>query len=163
MFTFEKECNGSLLFLGVLVEKSEAEFTTLVNRKPTFRGQYLRWNSFCPFKSKINLINTLVHCALMICSNSKLQSELDNIRSIMLKNGYPNHVVNSAITRKLQNFKRPVKFGPSKCSVYLHLSRLGTVSTRFDNKLGHQFAAAILLLNHVLCSPPVNYYRLQKR
>ena len=49
----------------------------------------------------------------MICSNSKLQIELDNIRSILLKNGYPNRVVNSAITLKLQNLNRPVKFGIS--------------------------------------------------
>ena len=40
-FTFEKECNGSLPFLDVLVEKSEAEFSTSVYRKSTFTGQYL--------------------------------------------------------------------------------------------------------------------------
>ena len=71
----------------------------------------------------------------MICSNSKLQSELDNIRSIVLKNGYPNHIVSSTITRKLQNFKRSVKFGSSKCSIYLHLTWLVTVSTRFEKQI----------------------------
>ena len=101
----------------------------------TFIGQYLQLNFFCPSKRKINSINTLVHCALMICSNSKLQSELDNIFSIMLQNGYPNVVVNSAITQKLQSFKSPVKFSPSKCLVYLHFPWLGTVSMRFKKQI----------------------------
>ena len=92
-FTFEKECNCSLLFQDFLVEKSEAEFINSVYRKPTFIGQYLCCNSLCSFKRKINLIDTLVHCVLMICSNSKLRSEQYNMRSIMLKNGYSNHVV----------------------------------------------------------------------
>ena len=64
----------------------------------------------------------------MICSNRKLRSGLDNIRSVMHKNGYPN---NSAITRNLQNFKA-AKFGPSKCSVYFLLPWLGIVSRRFE-------------------------------
>ena len=71
----------------------------------------------------------------MNCSNSKLQSELDNIRSVMIKNGYPNHIFNSAISRKLQNFKKRVKFGSSKYSVYLHFPWLGTVSTRFKIRI----------------------------
>ena len=36
-----KEGNGSLLFLDVLVEKSETEFITSVYRKLAFRGQCL--------------------------------------------------------------------------------------------------------------------------
>ena len=124
------------LFWMFLVEKNEAEFITSVYRKPTFTGQYLRWNSFCPSKTKIDLVKTLIRRALMICFNSKLQSELDNNRSVMLKNGCPNHVVNSAITRKLQNFKRPVTFGASKCSIYLHLSWIiYTVSMGFEKQI----------------------------
>ena len=53
----------------------------------------------------------------------------------MLKNGYPNHVVDSATTQKLQNFERPVKLGPNKCSTYLHLPWLGTVLMRFEKQI----------------------------
>ena len=102
------------------------KYNTSIYRKPTFTGQYLELDFFCPCKQKINLMNTLVHHALIICSNNKLQSELDHIRSIMFKN--PNLVVNSAIIRKLQNLNRLVQFGPSKCLVYLHFPWLGTVS-----------------------------------
>ena len=86
-FTYEKESNHSLPFLDVLVERHDSQFLTSVYRKPTFTGQYLRWNSFCSQKQKINLIGTLVHRAFMICSKSKLDPELDKIRSILLENG----------------------------------------------------------------------------
>ena len=49
-FTHEKESNHSLPFLDVLVERRDSEFSTSVCRKPTFTGQYLRWNSFSPHK-----------------------------------------------------------------------------------------------------------------
>ena len=75
-FTFEKECNRTLPFLDVLKEKNDLEFVTSIYRKPTFTGQYIRWNSFCPMKRKTNLISTLVHRALVICSKSTLQNEL---------------------------------------------------------------------------------------
>ena len=38
----------------------------------------------------------------MICSKSKLDQELGKIRSVLLENGYPERVINSAFKRKLQ-------------------------------------------------------------
>ena len=67
-FTMEKESYSSLAFLDVLVEKGSSKFITSVYLKPTFTGQYIRWNSFNPRKRKTNLILTLTHRALIICS-----------------------------------------------------------------------------------------------
>ena len=92
-FTFEKEENDQLPFLDVLVEKSNEGFLTSVFRKPTLTRQYFRWDSFGPTKRKTNLIETLVHRALMICSKSKLQHELENISSILRSNGYPESII----------------------------------------------------------------------
>ena len=100
-FTYEKKSNHSLPFFDVLVERHDSEFLTSVYRKPTFTGQYLRWNSFSPQKRKVNLIGTLVHRAFMICSKTKLDPELGKIRSILLENGYPEHTTNSAFKQKL--------------------------------------------------------------
>ena len=58
-FNFEKESNLALSFLNVLVEKSSFKFITSIHWKPTFTGQYLRWNSFSSQKRKTNLILTL--------------------------------------------------------------------------------------------------------
>ena len=73
-FTFQKECNRTLPFIDVLVEKNDHEFVTSIYRKPTFTGQYIRWNSFCPMKPKTNLISILVHRTLVICSKSTFQN-----------------------------------------------------------------------------------------
>ena len=53
----------------------------------------------------------------------------------MAENGYPDHVVNFSITRKIQNFCRPPSYGPKKCPVYLHLPWLGAISTRFEKQV----------------------------
>ena len=96
-FTHEKEVNGKLPFLDVLVENSNTKFLTSVYRKPSFSGQYNRWDSFGPKSRKNNLIGTLVHRALAICSPSKLPQEIDFIRSILCSNGYPENVINSRL------------------------------------------------------------------
>ena len=59
-FTFEKEKRKCLLFLEFCIVRTDIDFDTSVYRKPTFTGQYLRWESFSPLKRKISLISTLV-------------------------------------------------------------------------------------------------------
>ena len=131
----KKNCNQTLPFLDVMVEKDDHEFVTSIYRKPTFTGQCILWNSFCPMKRKTNLISTLVHRALVICSESTLQNELPNIRTILINNGYPEAVINTVITKKMNQFCRPTQLGPKKCPVYLHLPRLGNVSMRYEMQI----------------------------
>ena len=111
-FTSEKEVNKSLPFLDVLVTKSTNNFTTSVYRKATFTGEYIRWNSFGPKTRKTNLIATLTHRALKICSKSSLQQELDTIKSLFLKNGYPESVINARISKKILQFQKHPIEGP---------------------------------------------------
>ena len=134
IFTHEKEVNGKLPFLDVLVKKSNTKFLTFVYRKPSFSGQYNRWDSFVPRSRKNNLIETLVHQALAIFSPSKLPQEIDFIRSILCSNGYLENVINSRIKRKIEEFKLPPKEGPEKCPVYLKLPWIGNISTKFKNQ-----------------------------
>ena len=86
-------------------------------------------------KRKINLISTLVHRALVICSESTLQNELSNIRTILINNSNPEVVINTAITKKMNQFCRPTQLGPKKCPVYLHLSWLGNISMRYEMQI----------------------------
>ena len=104
-FTFihEKEVNGKLPFLDVLVEKSNTKFLISVYRKPSFSGQYNRWDSFGSKSRKNNFIGTLVHRALEICSPSKLPQKIDFTRSILCFNGYPENLINWRIKRKMKS------------------------------------------------------------
>ena len=60
-FTCELEKDNKLPFLDVLVKKENGHLITTVYRKPTFTGQYQRWDSSCAEKMKRTLISLLVH------------------------------------------------------------------------------------------------------
>ena len=134
-FTVETEQNNSLNFLDVLVEKEGTGFLTSIYRKPTFTGQYIRWTSFSPKKRKNSLFKTLVHRALRICSKTKLGSELDKIKQLLIENGYPPNVLFSCINQKLANFAAEKTFGLEKCPVYLKLPWIGNISSKFEDQI----------------------------
>ena len=135
LFSQEKECNQSFPFLDVLVEKNASHFLTSVYRKPTFTGRYIRWNSFSSSKRKTNLICTLTHRALAICSPEKLQPELDKIRFILLNNNYPDYIIQSSISKTITQFNKPSHFGPKKCPVYLRLPWLGSILNKSEKQI----------------------------
>ena len=122
-------------FWDVLVERQNSDSVTSVYRKPTFTGQYLRCNSFSPTQRKTDLISTLVHRAFMICLKSKLEPELNKIRSIFINNGYPEDVITSTFQRKLKQLHARLIHSADKFPVYLYVPRLGNVSTRFEKQI----------------------------
>ena len=134
-YTCEKEQDGELPFLDVKVIRNNLTLETMVYRKPTFSGDYVKWDSFCGKKRKINLIKTLVHRGKMICSPKHLPQELKNIRSIFIENGYPVSVVDGTINRKIQNYARDALFGPSKYPVYMKLPYIGPISANFEKRI----------------------------
>ena len=134
-FTTENESDNCLAFLDVLVSRENGRFTTTVYRKPTFRGLYVRWDSFCCKRRKLNLISTLVSRAVNICSPSKLNSELDNITNILSSNGYPPNTIRYIMHRTLDRLKSPKQPGPHKCPVQIHLPYIGKVSEVFEQRL----------------------------
>lgn len=58
-------------------------FLTSPYRKSSFICMYTHWDSFCPKKWKINLIKTLMHRALMICSEVFFHNEIDFVTRTM--------------------------------------------------------------------------------
>ena len=143
-FTFEKEKGKCLSFLDVYVERIDIGFETSVYRKPTFTGQYLRWASFSPLKRKISLISTLVHRALMICTKRRLNGEIEQIKTILLGNGYPKNVINTQITKKIAQFFTLKRFGPEKCPVYLRVPWIGKPPQTWKMKSKPPWKAAMV-------------------
>ena len=68
-FTSEKEVNGSLPFLDVLISRNKEGFTTTVYHKPTFSGVYSNFNSFIADEYKHGLILTLIFGIFSIVSD----------------------------------------------------------------------------------------------
>ena len=87
-FTFEKEKGKCLPFFDVYVERTDVRYETSVYRKPTFIGQFLRWESVRSLKRKTSLTSTLVHQALMIYTKRRINGETERIKKILLENDY---------------------------------------------------------------------------
>ena len=133
-FTFEKKKGKCLQFLDVYVKRTNVGLETSVYQKPTFTGQYLHWESFSPFKPKISLISTLVHQALMICTKRRLNEEIEQIKKILLDNGYPKNIINAQVTKRIAQFSTLKRFGPEKCPVYLRVPCIGKPSTNLKKE-----------------------------
>ena len=112
-------------FLLSILEEQISGFKTSVSQKPTFTDQYLGWEFFRPHKRKISIMSTLVHRALMICTKRRLNKEIKRIKKILLDDGYPKHVVNAHIVKKITQFSALKRFGHEKCPVCLRVPWIG--------------------------------------
>ena len=78
LFTVEKESDGQLPFLDVLVMREEdGTISTFVYRKPTHTDHYLAFESHHPMEPKRAVIRTLMHRAAALCFSgvSRAQEE----------------------------------------------------------------------------------------
>ena len=80
-------------------------------------------------------LKTLIHGTLMICSKTKLNSEFDRVKQMLIENGYPGDVLLSCIQQKLTNFAAEKPCGPEKSTVYLKLPWIGNFSSKFENQI----------------------------
>ncbi|XP_063216176.1 uncharacterized protein LOC134527430 [Bacillus rossius redtenbacheri] len=93
-FTYEKETNGSIPFLDVLVSRKNNSLETKVYRKPTHTGQYLNFASNHPKTTKTGIIHTLTNRAEIICSDEKsIAVEHNHIKKELIANGYPANTI----------------------------------------------------------------------
>ena len=119
-FTMEEEKDNKLPFLDVLVDGCLSAFFTCIYRKPTFIMLYRSWDAFAPKYRKVPQIKCLTFRALKICTDSKIKSEFEQIKNLLLSNGYPKEVIADTINstvNKFRNDNRP--FSPSECPVYV--------------------------------------------
>ena len=71
-------------------------------------------------------MKNLVDRARRVCSPSRLKDELGFLKSVFLKNGYPEELLNKLL--KSASKLKVVIIGPSRCPVYLSLPWKGEAS-----------------------------------
>ena len=85
-FTSEKEVNGSLAFLDVLISQNKKHFTTTVYLKPTFSGVYSNFNRFAADEYKHGLRFTLLFRIFPIVLDfSKFHEEVNYLKDVLKK------------------------------------------------------------------------------
>ena len=117
-------------------------FATTVHRKDTFSGVFTNFKSFLPDVYKKGLVATLLHRAYMINSSySSLHTEIEKLKRIFGKNGYPVNFVDKCILKffnKIHEKKEMVHTVPKK-DVSIVLPFLGSISWRVKNELIKSF------------------------
>ena len=156
-FTFEKETDGSLPFLDVLLWRTCNSLQIYINRKPTIAGQYIPWCSFYPKSQKTSLISCLVFRAFKICSETTIDNELKKIRNIFGLLGYTFDGVDKTIRNTISILDKPKLFGPETFPVYLRLPYLGSVASFLEDKVkdivGNTYGAVKLRIAHLTKKP----------
>ena len=102
-----------------IIKRHNHNFSTSIYRKKTFTGLYTKWDSFTPSKYKVNLIRTLTfHCFRICSSPSLLRSCLNELRKLLLQNGYPasvvNYSINDVLNRQQNKPRNPTTTVPKK-------------------------------------------------
>ena len=149
-FTFEMEDKDCLPFLDVKIYRDVNKFTTSVHRKDTFSGVFTNYTAFMPEVYKKGLISTLLYRAYMINSSLvTLHEEVEKLKGIFRKNGYPSSFLDRCIYRffnKIHEKKVPVCTVP-KMEVSIILPFMGTTSTGVKNNLVRSFRNIIPFCN----------------
>ena len=99
-FTFEREIEGRISFLDVMVvTKEDRSFDTSVHRKKTDTNIYINWEAFAPRVWKIGTLKGLIRRAFTICSTKEfLDKEIAFLTKVFKKtNGYPSRVIHDSI------------------------------------------------------------------
>ena len=97
-FTLELEKEGFLPFLDVGLMKTGGKLVTRIYRKPTHTQQYINWNSNHPKNMLLGVLKGLIHRAHVICDlQEDLLHELDLLRDVFIRNGYPEHLVTKTL------------------------------------------------------------------
>ena len=71
----------------------------------------------------------------MICTKRRRNGEIEQIKEILLGNGYSKNVINGQIAQKIDQFSILKRFGPEKCPVYLRVSWIGKPYTNLEKEV----------------------------
>ena len=97
VFTVEREKDGCLPFLDVMVKKHSGCLQTSVFRKPTCSNVYLPYDSHHAPSIKAGAIRCLTLRAHSIASRDDLKAEMAHLKQVFRENGYPTHMVQKAM------------------------------------------------------------------
>lgn len=147
-FTKETEVGEKLAFLDVLVihDSAKDKYSTTLYRKPTNTNLYLLYKSNRCRRCKLGLIRTLTIRILLICSDDDYKrDEMSLMRSTLINNGYPLHLIHRGIkesrcvVNRLSNLddnkKEDKTIQLSKKSVLLTFGLYGNESAEFAKKV----------------------------
>ena len=137
-FTMEKESNGKLPFLDVLVHKDAGRFHTSVYRKPSFSYLGTSFFSFVSRSLKFSVIASSIFRAYHISSSyTSFHKELEFLKSFFKRNGFPIQPINAYIRDFLdRQYQKPIlSFEVPKLQRYFTLPYLNQDSEKLRKEI----------------------------
>ena len=138
-FTFEKEKDGKLAFLDVLISKTDQDLYTSVYRKMTSIGLYTNFVSFTAYSYKIGLIKTLIHRTYEISSSwTSFNEEIYNVKHLLMKNMYCSYLIDKQVKCFLHNkfsTNYCIAVTESKTTLHYKLPYIGSFSNNTKKKI----------------------------
>ena len=138
--------NSSLAFLDTFISlptDDNGTFSSQVFRKATHTGLILNFESICPHKWKVGLIQCLTHRAYCISSSWKTFSdEIEILRNMFMKNGYPEHIFWSCVKRFTNNkfSSKPIStVKEDRIEAMFSIPYIGLPSVIFGRKVRESF------------------------
>ena len=104
-FTIENSQQKTLPFLDILISQKDNKFNTEVYTKATNTGRCLNARGECPDSYKKSVVSAYVRRAFTHCTSWKaVHTELDRVRQLLTNNGYPDHMIETSIKKKMDEF-----------------------------------------------------------
>ncbi|KFD50504.1 hypothetical protein M514_08572 [Trichuris suis] len=103
LFTMGIEQHGRLPFLDTPLIQKGANLSSHAYGKPTNTVQFIHYTSNHPLGVKRGLIIGTVDRAYYLCDPQNLERELRYIKTILCPNGYPHHIIDSTLARRVQH------------------------------------------------------------
>ena len=98
-FTIEREKEGRLVFLDVLVTCSEDRLQTAGYRKPTHTDQYIPYHSHHHPRVLTGVMRCMRERALRICDSTSNQTEMEHLARVFEANRFPEKLIRQALSR----------------------------------------------------------------
>ena len=109
-FEMEREVDGQLPFLDVLVSRVGNSVSTKVYRKGTHTDRLLDFNSYHPLSHKRSVVRTLWTRAEKVCSTAAhLKEERGYLRKVFHDNGYPHRLIRRWTAPRKNNLSSPLQ------------------------------------------------------
>lgn len=105
-FTIEKEQNGKIAYLDMLIIKNNKKLITDWYTKPTSSGRIINFHSTQPFHTKFNTAANLIEKVLHISDEKFRNNNMNKTKHILLKNNFPIPIITNIINKTLNKHKK---------------------------------------------------------
>lgn len=102
-FTVEKEKDGTLPYLDMMIINDNSKIITNWYAKPTSSGRMINFYSTQPLQMKLNTGKSFIKKVVQLSHKNYLQQNLEKIRNILSMNNYPSYITNDLIDKVLKN------------------------------------------------------------